>query len=40
MQLIAEFVFCLLKFLDGLTHPAGQLGQFSRTEQHEDDQKN
>ena len=39
MQLVAEFVFRLLKFLDGRAHPARQLRQLLRAEKNENDQE-
>src|SRR5207237_3572045 len=39
MQLVAEFVFRFLKFLDGRAHPARQLRQLLRAEENENDQE-
>ena len=39
MKLVGEFVLGLLEFLDGRTHAAGQLRQFFRAKQNENDQE-
>ena len=40
VQLVAEFVFCFLKFADGLSHSFSQLRQFLCPEKDKDDQQN
>ena len=39
MQLVAEFVFRFLKFLDSRAHAASEFRQFLRAEENENDQE-
>src|SRR6476659_4388037 len=40
VQLVAELVFCFLKFANGLSHSLSQLRQFLCPEKDKDDQQN
>jgi hypothetical protein len=40
VQFVVEFVLCFLEFLHGLAHAACELGQFLRSEEHENNKQN